>query len=140
MTLNEFGRFINTKSVGRIEPVINEQLTERVYSGMKQIARDATPLKWVESSNIDAKILRRIDSESWIRFPKKPILDSGEQIDIEEALIEALSFYVIAGLEVQRAKVNMGMYWNEIDRYNSNLIETYMEVATNDAQRFHVFP
>lgn len=141
MTLNEFGRFLQTKSVGRIEPPINEQMTERVYTAMKHIARTTIPLAYVINENPeDHNILRKIDANTWIRYPKKPILDSGNRLDIDDALLDALALYVMAGLELQRSKVLMAMYYEEIDRHNQGMIETYLEEATNDASRFYNFP
>ncbi len=140
MTLNEFGRFMQTKSVGRVNAPINEQLTERVFTAMKKIARDTVPLLWQVSDPAGHRILRKIDDETWIRLPKKPILDSGDELDVEDILLDAMALYVMAGLEIQRAKVNMAMYWEEIDSYNGKLIETHLEVATNDSPKFHVFP
>jgi len=140
MTLNEFGRFLNTKSVGRIESPVNEQLTERVFSAMKKIAYDTTPLRWVVHERNGVDILRRIDLNTYIRLPYKPIIDSGEQIDIEEELIDALALYVMAGLEPQRSKINMGMYHGELEAYNIRLIETELQGASNDSIKFHQFP
>ncbi len=139
MTLNEFGRFMLTKSTGRIEPPINEQMTERVYTGLLRIAKDTTPLKWVVDDSTDIDILRRVDANTWIRFPRKPILDSGEQIDIETELLDALALFVMAGLEQQRAKIMMGMYYKELDMYNEKLIETHLMEASNDSPRFYAF-
>ena len=140
MTLNEFGRFLQTKSSGRLEPPVNEQLTERVYTGMKRIAKDTLSLKWVVEDKLDNRIFRKLDENTLIRYPKKPILDSGDQLDIEESLLDALALYVLAGLELQRSKVLMGMYREEIDMHEERLIETSLSVATNDAERFYQFP
>ena len=140
MTMNEFGRFLQTKSVGRIEAPVNEQLTERIYTGMKKIARDTVCLRWMTNDPEGREILRRLDQNTYVRYPKKPILDNGEQLDIDDELIDALALYVMAGLEMQRSKVLMGMYWEEIDANNTRLTETYLESATNDAERFYVFP
>jgi len=140
MTLEEFGRFMQTKSVGRIEAPINEQMTERVYTGMKKIAKDTIVLRWVIDNPVGYEIIRRVDENTYIRFPKKPILDGGEQLDIDDELLDALALYVMAGLEMQRSKVLMGMYWEEINQNNDRLTETYLQYASNDAERFHVFP
>ncbi len=140
MTLNEFGRFLNTKSVGRIEPPINEQMTERVFTAMRKIARDTMPLRWVVDDPANYDVLRRVDANTWIRTPEKPILDSGNQLDIEDELLDALALYVLAGLEVQRGKILMAMYYEELDAYNNKLTETYLAVASNDAERFYAFP
>jgi hypothetical protein len=140
MTLNEFGRFLNTKSIGRVESPVNEQLTERVFSAMKKIAFDTTPLRWTINKRAGEDIIRRIDLNTYIRTPHKPIIDSGEQLDIESELVDALALYVMAGLEPQRSKVNMGMYYAEIENYNVKLIETSLQEATNDSPKFHQFP
>ena len=140
MTLNEFGRFLNTKSIGRVESPVNEQLTERVFTAMKKIAYDCTPLRYTIFERDGQDVLRRIDLNTYIRMPLKPIIDSGEQIDIEEELVDALALYVMAGLEPQRSKVNMGMYHGEIENYNNKLIETEFQEATNDSIKFYQFP
>jgi len=141
MTLNDFGRFLQTKSVGRIDAPVNEQLTERVFTAMKHIAKVTICLKWViQEQSENYKIMRRVDLNSWIRFPNKPIIDNTDDLDIDDDLIDALALYVMAGLEMQRSKTLMGMYYEEIERNNQRLIETYLEDASNDSRRFHVFP
>ncbi len=140
MTLNEFGRFLQTKSIGRVEPPVNEQLTERVFTAMKKIAQLTEPLKWVEDDPEGYTVYRRLDNFTFVRMPNKPIIDSGEQIDIEESLEDALALYIMAGLEPQRSKINMGMFYQEIDFYNMRLTESYLQEATNDSDRFHQFP
>ena len=140
MTLNEFGRFLQTKSIGRVEPPVNEQLTERVFTAMKKIAQLTQPLKWVEENPEGYTVFRRLDDFTFVRMPNKPIIDSGEQVDIEETLEDALALYVMAGLEPQRSKVNMAMFYEEIDFYNARLTESYLQEATNDSDRFYQFP
>jgi hypothetical protein len=140
MTLNEFGRFLNTKSIGRVESPVNEQLTERVHSAMKKIAHDTTPLRWIIHKRKEEDLLRRLDANSYLRKPRKPMIDSGEQLDIEDELVDALALYVMAGLEPQRSKINMGMYYQEIENYNIRLMETHLQEATNDSPKFHQFP
>ncbi len=140
MTLEEFNRFLRTKSVGRFELPDDEQLSFRIHSAMMKIAKDTTPLRLVAEYNEGTEILRKIDSDTYVRFPKRPIKDSGLELDLDDELMDALALYVMAGLEIQRAKVLMGMYWEEINHNNTRLIETYLEDATNDAFRFHDLP
>ncbi len=140
MTLEEFTRFLRTKSVGRTELPDNEQISFRIHTGMMKIAKDTTPLRLVAAYNEGTEILRKIDSDTYVRFPKRPIKDSGLELDLDDELMDALALYVMAGLEIQRSKVLMGMYWEEIDKNNQRLIETYLEEATNDAERFYQFP
>lgn len=140
MTIEEFGRVLQTKSVGRIDAPDNEQLTMRVYSAMIKIGHDTTPLKWMVETKADQDIMRRIDEFTYIRKPKMPQIGSGTELDIEPALIDALALLIMAGLEQQRSKINMGMYWGEIDQYNFNLIETHLSEASNDSSKFHSLP
>lgn len=141
MTLDEFGRFLQTKSVGRIESPIGEQLSHRVHTAMKHIGRTTIVMKYVVNQNPeDYEILRRLDANTWIRFPQKPVVDSNDDLDIDDQLLDALALYVMAGLELQRSKVLMAMYYEEIDRHNQGLIETFLEEASNDSTRFYQFP
>ncbi len=140
MTINEFSRFVLSKSSGRIELPENQRFVDRVMSGLMRIAMDTVPLRLTVQDPDGVEILRRIDEFTYIRKPSRPILDSGLDIDIDDELIDALGNYVMAGLEMQRAKVLMGMYHSCIDFYNDKLTETFLAVATNDAERFHVFP
>ena len=140
MTFEDFARFLNTKSMGRIEPVVNEQLTERVYTGMKRIGSDTMPIRWLVSDPDGYEIMRRVDAFTYIRYPVKPVIGNGEHLDLEESLVDALALYVVAGLELSRSKVLMGMYYKEIDTYNDKLTETFLAEATNDAERFYTYP
>ncbi len=140
MTLDDFGRFMQTKSVGRVEAPVNEQLTERVFTAMKRIANLTIPLKWCVDDPEGYEILRRPDEYTYIRFPDKPILNSGQNLDIEDELLDALALFVMAGLEMQRSKVLMGMFYAEIDAYNDKLMSTYLVEATNDSAKFYQFP
>lgn len=140
MTLEEFEKFCLTKSIGRTSIPQGESLEDRVLTALKKIAKDTIPLKLVEHNSLGIKVLRKIDDETYIRVPKRPISNSGNRLDIDDELIDALALYVMAGLETQRAKVLMGMYREEIEQNNHRLIETEMLDAHNDADRYHVFP
>ncbi len=140
MTLEEFGPFLLTKSAGRtIVPDIDE-LAERTYWGLKRIATDTIPLRLVSQVPDGYKILRKVDSETYIRIPRKPVPADSEPLDMDSVLLDALSLFVLAGLETARAKVYMGMYYKEIDTYSDKLTETFLAEATNDSSKFHVFP
>ena len=140
MTVNEFKSFLMTKTVGHVDLPQETLYVARVYAGLMKIAKDTTPLRLVVSNPDGYEILRRIAEFSYVRFPAQPIIDSGLSLDIESELLDALAYYVMAGLERQRSKVLMGMYHTEIDSYNDKLTETFLEEATNDAERFYVFP
>jgi len=140
MTLNEFNKMILAKSVARITIPSNEIMEERVYIGLKRIAMDTIPLKLVTESGDGIQVLRKIDSTTYIRYPQRPLIDSGLNIDIDDDLIDALGYFVLAGLEQQRAKQLMGLYHTDIDFYNDKLIQTYLEEASNDSEKFYQFP
>ena len=140
MTIEEFSSFIQTKSVGRWTSVSNEQLIERVYSASRRIGMDTVPLKWVYEKEIEYTALRRLDEHSWIRVPHKATYGTGEDVDIEEGLVDALAYLVLSGLELQRTKALMHLYYIEIENYNDNLINTHLSKATNNAERFKKFP
>jgi hypothetical protein len=131
---------ILAKSVARITIPSNEIMEERVYIGLKRIAMDTIPLKLVTESGDGIQVLRKIDSTTYIRYPQRPLIDSGLNIDIDDDLIDALGYFVLAGLEQQRAKQLMGLYHTDIDFYNDKLIQTYLEEASNDSEKFYQFP
>jgi len=140
MTIEEFQTFMLSKSVGRFTTPDKENMTERVYTGLKHIARNTIVLRYCVQEELGHDILRRIGETTFIRYPQRPLPDSGIQLDIDPALLDALALYVMAGLELSRSKVLMGMYREEIELNNQRMIETYLEEATNDAPRFNVFP
>jgi len=140
MTLEEFERFMLSKSSGRTITPTSEQMIERVWSGMKKMAFDTTPLLLTVNDPQGYTIIRKIDDQTFIRKPERPMLQTSGDLDIDEMLLDGLAYFVLAGLELQRSKVLMGMYWGEIDSYNDKLSETYLGVASNEADRFRVFP
>lgn len=140
MTLEEFGVFMLTHSSGRTNVPSKEILSERVWTAMKKIAKDAYPLKLTVNVPAGLTIIRKVDESTYIRQPNKPILGSSKQLDLDEELMDALSYYVLAGLETQRAKTYMGLYWGEVNSFNDTLTETDLNTASNEASRFRKFP
>ena len=140
MTMQEFADDMGSKSIGRKPANKDDNLESRVYTAMLVCAKKTVPLSLVENNPAGYKILRRVDEITWIRYPEKPSFQSGIGIDIDDELIDAVQYYVMAGLEAQRAKVLMGMFHSEIDRYNETLIETFLASASNDSIKFHQFP
>ena len=139
MTLEEFGRFMLSKSSGRTVVPSGELMAERTWTAMKQIAQDTLPLKLTVASPVGYTVIRRVDSETYVRKPEKPMLSTTNQLDLDEMLMDALALYVLAGLEQQKAKTYMGMYWGEINKHNDRLTETFLSHADNDAPRFYKF-
>ena len=142
MTITNFRVLLASKSSGRLPITEDVQLFDRIFDAMKRVAYDTIPLTLVVKKKNTRPMLRRIDSETWIMIPEKPVgaNEDKEELDIDETLTDAVAYHVMAGLEQQRAKQFMGLYWTEIDHANSRLVETYLAVASNDAERFHQFP
>ena len=140
MIFREFAKSMNSKSLGRLDYTQDEHLPDRMYTGMLKICSKTSPLKLVINNPAGEKIYRRVDENTWIRKPRKPDETNGLDIDLDDELIDALQYFVIAGLEPQRAKVMMGMFHTAVEEYDARLTEAYLAEATNDADRFHVFP
>lgn len=139
MTLSEFRPTLLAKSVGRTALPPNEDLKARIFAGLKLIAKETIPLRLVTTTTDGYTILRRLDDSMYVRMPMIPTNEDSE-IDIDLALIDALAYYIMAGLERSNANVHMGMYHGEIDMNNDRLTETYLSDSTNGSCRFCIFP
>ena len=140
MDVKTFAKEMNSKSLGRKDYHGEEHLEERIYTGMLKICSKTTPLSLIIENPTNEKIQRRIDENTWMRTPRKPDMAAGLDIDFDEGLMDALQYFVIAGLEPQRAKVMMGFFHTAVEEYDARLTEAYLAEASNDADRFHVFP
>jgi hypothetical protein len=124
MEYSEFKILIKSKSLGRLTANFDDEiLPMQIETGIKFIAMRTVVLRLVTQSNTTVSVLRKLDDETFIRTPNKPT-EAGSVIDIDDALLDALALYVIAGYERQQAKVHMGMCHAEIDANNVRLIET----------------
>lgn len=139
MKLVEFKQVLLEKSLNRTALPEDAKLEERIFAGLKLIAKETVVLRLLVRETVGYSILRRIDELTYVRMPEKISLDNPE-IDIDLALIDALAFFVMAGLERANANTYMGMYHGEIDMNNDRLTETYLSTATNDSDRFCQFP
>jgi len=153
MTLGEFRLVLLSKSIARTALPADQDLKQRIFTGLKLIAKETLPLRLIVTDPTGFTILRRLDSEwqttvnavttvnagMYVRMPSIPTSEDDE-IDIDLALIDALAYYVMAGLERGNANTLMGMYHGEIDMNNDRLIETVLSDTTNDSCRFCVFP
>lgn len=139
MKLVEFKQVLLEKSLNRTALPTDDKLEERIFAGLKLIAKETVVLRLLVRETVGYSILRRIDETTYVRMPEKISLDNPE-IDIDLALIDALAFFVMAGLERANANTYMGMYHGEIDMNNDRLTETYLSTATNDSDRFCQFP
>ena len=136
-----FRDLLSEKNNNRQIELDEKKLGERIFAGLKRIATDTVPFILVENQQSMAHIIRRIDANTFIRMPEKPSIDLDE-IDMDEMLLDALAFYVMAGIEKVKAKVHMGMYHGEIDMNNARLIETVLSCSEDDGEldRYNQFP
>ena len=140
MTLEEFDRFMLSKSSGRTITPTKELMAEKVWTGMKKIAMDTVPLMLVVMETQGLTIIRRVDEFTYIRKPEKPILNTPNDLDMDDLLLDALSYFVLAGIEFSRSKQLMGLYHTEIEAYNDKLTETHLTEASNESDKFRQFP
>ena len=139
MNLTEFKEVLLEKSLSRTTLPDDTKLKERIFAGLKLIAKETIVLRLIVENPLGLVILRRLDELTYIRMPYKLSTENPE-IDLDLALIDALALYVMAGLERANANTYMGMYHGEIDMNNDRLTETYLSTATNDSCKFNQFP
>ena len=137
MTQGEFRLVLTEKSVNRKTLPATQELAERIFTGLKRIAKDTVPLRLVilvEDWSLNTiSVMRRVEGNVGIRTPKRPSVEESD-IDIDDELIDALSLFVMAGLERQKAQMHMGMYHKEIDMNNDRLIETALLDSDNESE------
>ena len=138
MTLNEFRTVLLTVSVGRTALPEDTILKERIFKGLKMIAKETIPLKLLLTNSTGAKIIRRLDDALFIRFPRRPI-EEDLDLDIDEELVDALAYLVMAGLERAHKKQHMSDYLREKDMNNDRLIETYLSESTNESDNMQPY-
>ena len=153
MTLSEFRPLLLAKSLSRTTLPPDVDLKERIFAGLKLIAKETLPLRLITTDPVGFTILRKLDSEwkttvglvtttnagMYVRMPSIPTSEDTE-LDMDLALMDALAYYVMAGLERGNANTLMGMYHGEIDMNNDRLIETVLSDTTNDSCKFCQFP
>lgn len=124
MEYSEFKNLVRSKSVQRKTASFDDDLLPlQVQTGIKFIAQRTVPLRLVTADKTGITIFRKLDDSTYIRMPDKPSSPE-DQIDIDEVLLDALAFYVVAGYERTQAKIHMGMCHQEIDANNVRLIES----------------
>ena len=131
MNMIEFEVLCLSKSVGRMKEFEKTIFFEKTYSALKRVALDTLPLILHINYPQGQQILRKIDENSYIRFPRKP-QKVEDELDIDMSLVDATAYMVMASYETQRAKIYMGLYYTEIENNNSKLIETDLVNTTND--------
>lgn len=138
MTLDEFRTTLLTTSVGRTILPEDTLLRERIFKGLKLIAKETIPLKLLLTDKTGAPIIRKVDEFLYIRFPKRPT-EEDLDLDIDEELVDALAYLVMSDLERAHKKAHMGNYLREIDMNNDRLMETYLSDTTNESDKMQPY-
>lgn len=144
MIIEDFKTLLLSKSVARTILPANADLYERIFTALKRVATDTIPLRLstivATGDLVTFPVYRKPDTTLYVRFPDKPLIDEDE-LDMDEALQDAVALYVMAGLERSNAKTYMGLYYREIEMNNDRLTETELVEASNECSpRFMVFP
>lgn len=131
MTFADFKDFVISKTTSRKTLPVDIQLEYRISTAIKEIAILTIPIRLVVANPEGYKIIRKIDSVTYIRFPQDIVNDLSE-IDIDTFLLDAVALYVLAGIEKEKASIYMGMFYNQIEQNDKRLIETNLVEASND--------
>jgi len=132
MTLTDFKILCLTKSMNRTKLPINTDFIPKVFSALKRVAKDTVPLRLIVNDGTGQQILRKTDEFMLIRFPFPPRVED-DIIDIDDALLDAVALFTMAGIELTRSQQYMGLYYKEIELNDERLIETHLMDASNDS-------
>jgi hypothetical protein len=108
MTYAEFKQDIIAKSSNRTttDSFINSNnIDNKVYTAMMWVARKTLVMELVDEGY--EKSMRTVGGLK-MRYPIKPTSDE-EVIVFDDDLIDAVAYHVLAGIEITKAKVYMGM-------------------------------
>lgn len=127
MTTREVFKKVNQKSSGRtVEPEDNVMI-ESIADAMKRVAMDTLPTRLTGTAEDMAgyRVLRKVDADTYVRFPLTPN-NPDEELVMDEFLIDAMAYWIIKLLEPQREKAHYRGYMDEIDMNNGRLVETML--------------
>jgi len=132
MVLTDFKVLCLSKSMNREKLPVNTDFIPKVYSALKRVAKDTVPLRLVVNDGTGQQIMRKADEFMLIRFPFPPRVED-DIIDIDDALLDAVALFTMAGIELSRSQQYMGLYYAEIELNNERLVETFLQDASNDS-------
>ena len=130
MVILDFKNTVRSKAPnqtkGKLEGI---DFLNRVWTSLKRVANDVVVMRLIETDASTIKVLRKIDSTTYMRMPEMP-LDEKSEVDIEESLLDAVALFIMAGLDRQNSKGHMGLYYREIENANKRLMEneTYEDI------------
>ena len=132
MTFGEMKELIRSYLPNRYDNLQISDATLRlmVHRALKRIAKETVPLKLVVNDITGLTVIRKVDDQTYIRYPIIPYGDDSD-IDIDEELVEAVAAHVCSELEPQRKGHYLQQYEREIRQNNDRLIETDLDECTN---------
>ena len=132
MTLTDFKVLCLTKSMNRTKLPDNVDFIPKVYTALKRVAKETIPLRLIVNDGTGQQILRKTDEFMLIRFPFPPRVED-DIIDIDDALLDAVALFTMAGIELSRSTQYMGLFYKEIEMNDERLIETFLVDASNNS-------
>jgi len=132
MVYSEMKDLIKNQMPGRYNTELppDEVIRLMVHRALKRIAKETVPLRLVVNDASQLTIIRKVDDDTFIRFPIMPFRDD-DDIDVDEELVEAVAAHVCSELEPQRKGHFLQQYEREIRQNNERLIETDLNTFTN---------
>ena len=136
MVFSELKDLILFQMPGRYEDNLppDSVLRLMIHRALKRIAKDTVPLRLVVADPSQLTIIRKLDDDTYIRFPLIPFRDD-DDIDCDEELVEAVAAHVCSELEPQRKGHYLQQYEREIMQNNERLIETELDACTTLSYR-----
>lgn len=131
MIVSEFLDLILSKTTSRKTIPTDININKRIDTALKKVSMDTIPLSLVVNTTDGYKILRALDSVTFIRKPFE-IENNNSELDMDEILLDAVALYVLAGIEKEKAQTYMGMYWQEIESNESRYIQSELIESTNE--------
>jgi hypothetical protein len=133
MIFSEMKDLIRNQMSGRYDQDLppDSVIRQAVHRALKRIAKETVPLRLVTNDPSQLTVIRKIDNDTYIRFPLMPYRDD-DDIDIDEELVEAVAAHVCSELEPQRKGHYLSVYEREIVLNNERLIETDLDTFSNE--------
>ena len=136
MVYSEFKNYLNSIMPGRETANLppDTVLRTQIFRALKRIAKETVPLKLVVNDNSQNTVIRKLDNDTFIRFPLEVYRDD-DDIDIDDELIDAVAAHVASEIEPQRKGHFLQQYEREILLNNTRLIETDLDYFSNVSTR-----
>lgn len=140
MTVLEFRRIVASKSSNRDQFTIpTPRICDQINLALKEVANKIIVRTYVVDDAENNEILRQVGKTTFIRKPKK-VENEEDEIDIDEELLDAIAYRVLADNEVQKANYYIAMFFNLINTYDYNSIEYRLGIEEETDENKRVNP